>query len=212
MVDHLTFTKVFDGVATREQMYALFNGAPHGARPDNFHSATAIVGQWFEIMEAEYEYMFELLPPRFMRSGMFAMSELKAGTVGSVFYELTLEGRKRWFHGYCDLADRNSPEAMRSAISAHETRGHQGQTRAAKLDAIWATTHPDFRGIAGDANPDAWPPEHRGKRTILVYEPSFGTVLKLLENLTDEEIAGKLKHCGTGLPDVLDNGAGPQTF
>ncbi|BAI96679.1 hypothetical protein Sj15T_09820 [Sphingobium sp. TA15] len=202
MVEHPTYTKVIEGVATRKQMYALFNRVPDGAPPENLHSGAAFAGQWFEIREAEYEYMFELLPPRFIRSGMFGMSELKAGTVGSIFCEIMIEGRKRWFHGYCDFADRGSPEAMRSAIAAHETMANQTQIRAEKLDAIWANTHPDFKGIAGEANLDASPPEHRGKRTILVYEPSFGTVLKLLENLTGDEIAGMLSLCSSGSPRV----------
>ena len=57
---------------------------------------------------------------------------------------------------------------------------------------IWSATHADFRGIAGEANPDAWPPEHHGKRTILVYTAGQGTTLKLLEDLTDQEIDSRM--------------------
>lgn len=66
-------------------------------------------------------------------------------------------------------------------------------SRQSKLDLIWSSTHPDFRGIAGEVNPEAWRPEHLGRRTILAYEPGVGTVLKLLDDLTDDEIAAKLR-------------------
>lgn len=65
-------------------------------------------------------------------------------------------------------------------------------TRERKLDLIWSRTHADFRGIAGEVNPTGWSPAHLGQRTILVYEPGVGTVLKLLDHLTDDEIAAKL--------------------
>ncbi|WP_287331884.1 hypothetical protein [Mesorhizobium sp.] len=66
-------------------------------------------------------------------------------------------------------------------------------TRQEKLEAIWAGTHPDVRGLAGSADASAWPAEHHGKRTILVNAGGHGTVLKLLEDLTDEEIEYKLR-------------------
>lgn len=66
-------------------------------------------------------------------------------------------------------------------------------SRRSKLDLIWSRTHPDFRGIAGEVYPEAWRPEHLGRRTILAYEPGVGTVLKLLDDLTDDEIAAKLR-------------------
>lgn len=81
---------------------------------------------------------------------------------------------------------------MRVAIIAFETQSFDSMTRAEKLEAIWARTHDDFRGIAGAANPEAWPPEHRGRRTLLVSGGAFGTVLKLLGQLTDAEIEEKL--------------------
>jgi hypothetical protein len=65
-------------------------------------------------------------------------------------------------------------------------------TREEKLEAIWTATHADFRGIAGEANPDAWPPEHHGKRTILTYVAGQGTTLKLLDGLSDEEIDSRM--------------------
>ncbi len=75
-------------------------------------------------------------------------------------------------------------------------------TRERKLDLIWSGTHPDFRGIAGKVNPAGRPAEHIGRRTILVYERGVGTVLKLLDELTDDEIACKLSfaRCMIGTP------------
>ena len=132
--------------------------------------------------------MLALLPPLFMRTGMFGMSEFKAGNVTSVFFAIRIRGRERWFHGFCDLSDKHSPETMRAAIIAHETGSAASMTREEKLEAIWNATHPDFKGIAGEATPDAWRVEHHGKRTILIDGGRHGTILKLLEDLSDEEI------------------------
>lgn len=66
-------------------------------------------------------------------------------------------------------------------------------TRRSQLDLIWSSTHPDFRGIAGEVNSEVWRPEHLGRRTILAYQPGVGTILKLLDDLTDDEIAAKLR-------------------
>lgn len=76
-------------------------------------------------------------------------------------------------------------------------------TRRSKLDLIWSRTHPDFRGIAGEVNPEAWRPEQLGRRTILAYKPGVGTVLKLLDDLSDDEIAAKLRLVAA--PDGLDD-------
>lgn len=136
--------------------------------------------------------MLGLLPPLFQRTGMFGMSEYKAGNVTSVFFAIRIRSRERWFHGFCDLSDKRSPDAMRAAIIAHETGAVDSMTRQEKLEAIWSATHADFKGIAGETNPDAWPPEHHGKRTILTYVAGQGTALKLLEDLTDEEIDSRM--------------------
>ncbi|MGX5851076.1 DUF1419 domain-containing protein [Mesorhizobium sp. PL10] len=101
---------------------------------------------------------------------------------------MRVRGRERWFHGFCDLSDRHSPDAMRAAIVAHETGAADSMTREEKLEAIWIATHPDFQGRAGDIDPDAWPSQHRGKRTIMVNAGGSGAVLKLLEDLSDDEI------------------------
>lgn len=185
------FQKVCGHVATQSEMIALLN-VPGEGPIDDIVSGQCYAGQWFEVERYSYEIMLEVLPPLFMRHDMFAMSELRAGFVGSVFLEIVILGRKRWFHGYCDLSDRKSPDALRSAISFRETGDTTGMTRAEVLDAIWLATHRDFRGIAGEIDPLAWPVEHRGKRTILTHVRGEGTVLKLLEDLTVDEVADRL--------------------
>ncbi len=187
MPGHPTFRKVFDGVATRNEMFALFDQHRGDAGVDPL-SGRPYAGEWFEIGAAEYSFMQALLPPLFKRTGMFGISEFRAGYVTSVFFAIRIRGRERWFHGFCDLADKTSPEAMRAAIIAHETAAVDAMTRDEKLEAIWSATPEDYRGIAGATNPNAWPPEQRGKRTILVNAGGLGTILKLLEDLSDNEI------------------------
>lgn len=171
-------------------MFALFNR--HGDAPGvDPRSGKPYSGEWFEIEASSYHFMLGLLPPLFQRTGMFGMSEYKAGNVTSVFFAIRIRGRERWFHGFCDLTDKRSPDALRAAIIARETGAIDSMTRGEKLEAIWTATHADFRGVA-EANPDSWPPEHHGKRTILVYVAGQGTTLKLLEDLTDEEIDSRI--------------------
>jgi hypothetical protein len=191
MPAHPPFRKIFEGVASRQKMFELLNR--HGSAPfDDRIDGTIYAEEWFELNAAEYDFMLDILPPLFMRTGMFGMSEYKAGYVTSVFLAIRIRAKERWFHGFCDLSDRQSPDAMRAAIIAHETAAIDSMTRAEKLEAIWNRTPDDYRGIAGDANPNAWPPEHRGKRTILVKGGGLDTILKLLEDLTDEEIQERL--------------------
>lgn len=185
------FHKVCGHVAAHSEMFELLNLPPDRTIGD-IASGECYAGQWFEVERHSYETMLEVLPPLFMRHDMFAMSEVRAGFVGSVFLEIVIDKRKRWFHGYCDLSDRQSPGALRSAIIFHETGDTSGMTREQVLDAIWLSTHRDFRGLAGELDPLAWPGQHRGKRTILTHVPGEGTVLKLLEDLTDAEIADRL--------------------
>ncbi|MFD2051914.1 DUF1419 domain-containing protein [Mesorhizobium calcicola] len=185
------FRKVHNGIASREQMFQLFNrhrGTP-GIDPS---SGTPYEGEWFEVEASAYHFMLGLLPPLFRRTGMFGMSEYKAGYVTSVFFAIRIRGRERWFHGFCNLSDKHSPDAMRAAIIARETGATDSMTREEKLEAIWNTTHPDFKGIAGEINPDAWPVEHHGKRAVLVDGGRDGTILKRLEDLSDDEIDSRM--------------------
>jgi len=111
-----SFRKVFERVATRHEMYRMFNrhrGDPAMAEGDAQH---LFAGEWFEIAECEHDYMLEILPPLWMRADMFAMREFMTGGITSIFFALTIDGRGRWFHGYCGLSDRGSPERMKTEI------------------------------------------------------------------------------------------------
>jgi hypothetical protein len=192
------FTKIFGGVASREEMFALLNEPVDAPLADRF-SGQAYAGRWFETDADCYREMLEVLPPLRMNADMFVLSEFKAGTVASAFLEIMIGGEKRWFHGYCDTSDRRSPETLRAAILLWETGDTGGMTRAQMLDAIWSTTHADYRGIAEEYDPPSWPEPWRGKRTILVYEPGVGTVLKPLEMLTDGEVAERMRRFGAAM-------------
>ncbi|RUW58803.1 hypothetical protein EOA31_37525, partial [Mesorhizobium sp. M4B.F.Ca.ET.049.02.1.2] len=80
-----------------------------------------------------------------------------------------------------------APERMRAAIVERESWPVKAITHEERLEHIWSSTHDDYRGYAGED----WLPELRGKRTLLVYVRGR-TVLKLLHDLSDEEIAAKL--------------------
>ena len=183
-----TIRKVFEGVATRHETHRLFNrhrGDPAMAKGEG---QQLFAGEWFEINEREHDYMLEILPPLFMRADMFAMREFMVGSVTSIFFALAIDGRRRWFHGYCDLSDRLSPDRMKAAIIERESRPVRAMTRDERLEHIWSSTHDDYRGYAGER----WPLAMRGRRTVLVHAGQSGTVLKLLDDLTEAEIAAKL--------------------
>lgn len=191
---HPSFRRVALGVTTRSEMFALFgryDGAPFN---DNRASGRLWAGEWFEIEESSYDYMLEVLPPLFYRHGMFAMSEHKAGNVTMVFCAIPIAGRTRWFAGYCDVSIAGAAEQLRKAIIERETADDADTPRRDEaLEVIWNATHPDFKGFAGSLNPAAYPPHLRGKRSILVNGGGAGTVLSLLEDLTDDQIAYKMK-------------------
>ncbi|RFB76632.1 DUF1419 domain-containing protein [Methylovirgula sp. 4M-Z18] len=191
--------KVFQGIADRRQMYRLFNR--HAQRPNRSGGGDGhlFAGEWFEIAEAEYDYMLEILPPLFMRGGMFALREFLTGSVTSVFFTIEIDGGRRYFHGYCDLSDKGSPERMRDAILCRESRPVRAMTREERIEHIWSSTHDEYRGYAGER----WPERHRGKRTVPFYDGREGTGVKLLENLTDAEIAAKLPVHLRYLPDAI---------
>jgi hypothetical protein len=69
-------------------------------------------------LRPEHAYMLEILPPLWMRKGMFAMRGRLTGLITSIFFSLTIDGRSRWFHGYCNLSD---PRLSRS----DENRDHR---------------------------------------------------------------------------------------
>ena len=169
-------------------MYRMFNrhrGDPALADGQGQH---LFAGEWFEVGQAEHDHMLDMLPLLWMRPDMFALREFLTGSVTSVYFSLSIDGRKRFFHGYCDLSDSRSPERMKQAIVERESRPIRAMTREERLEHIWSTTHDDYRGYAGEG----WAEPLRGGRTILVYSAERGTALKLLDQLTDAEIAAKL--------------------
>ncbi|KUM24432.1 hypothetical protein AU467_30320 [Mesorhizobium loti] len=187
MILQSSIRKVYFGVADRRQMYRLFDR--HAARPNRWQGddSALFAGEWFELGRAEHDHMLELLPPLWMRGEMFALGEFLTGSVTSVFYTLRIDGRTRHFHAYCDLAQAGSPVETRDAIVERESRPVEAMTHAERLEHIWSATHDAYRGYAGER----FPALHRGKRTVLVY-CAGRTELKLLQDLTDEEIAAKL--------------------
>ncbi|MER9856276.1 DUF1419 domain-containing protein [Mesorhizobium sp. M7A.F.Ca.US.010.02.1.1] len=80
MTAHPPFSKVLDVVVTREQMFQLFSRHKDTPGIDPL-SGTPYSGEWFEIPASEYHFILDLMPPLFMRTGMFGMSEFKAGNV-----------------------------------------------------------------------------------------------------------------------------------
>lgn len=191
--------KIFQGVVTRHQMFSLFDR--HGRRPSRGDDNATVLyaGEWFEISEAEHDYMFEILPPLWIRGSMFAMREFMTGAVTSVFFALRIDGEIRHFHGYCDLSDSGSVETMRLAIIEGESRPVRAMTRDERLEHIWSTTADDYRGYAGER----WPPAMQGHRTVMLWSGGNGTILKLLSDLTDAEIAAKLPVQFRHLPDAV---------
>ncbi|PDS62018.1 hypothetical protein CO653_30275 [Rhizobium anhuiense] len=188
MTSTILLRKVFQGVAKRSDMFRMFDR--HRDRPNRFDGDQTGVyaGEWFEIDETSYSYMLDILPPLWMRGPIFAMREFMTGSVTSVFYSIRIDGSLRHFHAYCDLSDLNSVEAMRAAIITRESRPVRAMSREERLEHIWSTTADDYRGYAGDR----WPKPMQGDRTVMLYGGKEGAFLKLLDTLTDHEIAAKL--------------------
>jgi hypothetical protein len=199
MSDPISIRKVFEGCATRQQMFSLFDR--HAKRPTRGEDEAAALyaGEWFEISEAEHDYMFEILPPLWIRGSVFVMREFMTGSVTSVFFALRIDGRVRHFHGYCDLSDGSAVEAMRVAIIERERRPVRAMTRVERLEHIWSATSDTYRGYAGDR----WPPAVQGQRTVMLWSGANGTILKLLDDLTDGEIFAKLPVQFRQLPEAV---------
>ncbi|MDQ0304904.1 DUF1419 domain-containing protein [Ancylobacter polymorphus] len=191
--------KVFEGVADRRQMFRMFDR--HVQRPDRWEGGDSALyrGEWFEIGQAEHDYMFEVLPPLWMRGDMFAMGEFLTGSITSVFFSLTIDGRSRYFHGYCDVLDRSSPAQMRNAIVERESRPVRAMTREERLEHIWSATNDDYRGYADRR----FPTGQRGKRVVMMCASWQARAFKLLDQLTDAEIGTKLPVHLRYLPDVI---------
>jgi hypothetical protein len=194
-----SFRKVFQGVATRYEMFQIFNRHSEAPFDEVRRSGSIYAGEWFEITEADHDYMFEILPPLFVRGDLFAMREFQAGSVTSVFLALTIDEVCRWFHGYCDLSDKSSPERLRAAIIERESHPVRAMTREERLEHIWSSTHGDYRGYAGQR----FAPSKRGQRTVLFCGGRQAMTLKLLDDLSDDEIAAKLPVQLRFLPELI---------
>ena len=191
--------KVFQGVADRRQMYRMFDRHT-GRTTHNADDATTLyAGEWFEIDEAEHDYMFAVEAPLWIRGSMFALRQFLTGTVTSVFFALSIDDAIRYFHGYCDLSDDDAVEAMRLAIIERESRPVRAMTRDERLEHIWSSTAEPYRGYTGDR----WPYASRGQRTVLFFGGKLGSVPRLLNSLTDEEVAAKLPVHLRYLPDAV---------
>ncbi|MDH0873976.1 DUF1419 domain-containing protein [Agrobacterium pusense] len=180
--------KVYQGITERHQMFRMFDR--HAQRPNRFHGdASALyAGEWFEIAEREHDFMFEILPPLWIRGSMFAMREFLTESVTSVFLALRIDGVIRFFHAYCDLSDGGSVEDMRLAIIERETRPVRAITRDERLEHIWSTTADTYRGYADETTLQYLPCQ----RVITLFSKAGSARLKLLDDLTDDEIAAKL--------------------
>jgi hypothetical protein len=187
MTTQFPIRKIFFGIADRRQMFRLFDR--YAQRPNRWQSddSALFVGERFEISRAEHDYMLDILPPLWMRGEMFALREFLTGSVTSIFYTLRIDGKTRYFHAYCDLGISHSPVETRDAIVERESRPVKAMTHEERLEHIWSATHDEYRGYAGER----FSAQHRGKRTILVFGLG-STELKLLEDLTDDEVAAKL--------------------
>lgn len=190
--------KVYQGIADRRQMFRMFDR--HAQRPNRWDGddSALYAGEWFEIDEASSDYMLDVLPPLWIRGEMFAMRDFLTDSITSVFFTLSIDGHARHFHGYCDLADTGSTERMRAAIIERETRPVRAMTREERLEHIWSSTADEYRGYSDFK----FPAPKRGRRNIRMFG-SCAINVKLLEDLTDAEIASKLPVHLRYLPDAI---------
>lgn len=89
----LSVRKVYQGIADRRQMFRTFDC--HAQRPNCWEGDDSALygGEWFEIRERGHDYMFEILPPLWMRGEMFAMREFLTGSITSIFFSLKIDDR-----------------------------------------------------------------------------------------------------------------------
>jgi hypothetical protein len=191
--------KVYQGVADRRQMFRMFDR--YVQRPNRWEGDDSSLyrGEWFEIAERDHDYMFEIMPPLWIRGSMFAMREFLTGSITSVFFALRIDAQIRFFHGHCDLSDPQSVERMRVEIIKRESRPVRAMSREERLDHIWSSTADDYRGYADRQ----FPSSKRGKPFVLFYGGQADGARRLLEDLTDTEIAAKLPVHLRHLPDAI---------
>lgn len=191
--------KVYEGIADRRQMFRMFDR--HAQRPNRWEGDDSALycGEWFEIGQAEHGFMLEVLPPLWVRGDMFAMREFLTGSITSIFFSLSIDGRLRHFHGYCDLSDRASPTQMRDAIIERESRPVRAMNRDERIEHIWSSTQDAYRGYADGRFPIA----RRGERVVMMCASWQVRDFKLLDDLSDAEISAKLPVHLRYLPDAI---------
>lgn len=180
--------KVFQGVPDRRQMFRMLDR--HEQHPDRTGGNTdqLYAGEWFEVAEDDYQYMFDIQPPLWIEWDKFAVRAYLTAKITSIFFTLNFGSQPRCFHGYCDLAERDSPERMQAAMIERESRPSKVLTREERLEHIWSSTHDEYRGYADWRVPSA----RRGERIVMVCGPDRRRDYKVLDQLTDAEIAAKL--------------------
>jgi hypothetical protein len=139
----------------------------HAQRPNRWQNddSALFVGEWFELDRESHDYMMNVLPPLWMRGDMFAMREFLTDSITSIFLSLTIDGRLRYFHGYCDLADRGSPDCMKVVIIERESRPVRAMTHEERLEHIWSAPMTIIAAM----------PARTGWRTSRVNAPSSST-------------------------------------
>lgn len=88
---------------------------------------------------------------------------------------------------------------MCAAIVDRETQPVRAMSREERLEHIWSTTTDDYRGYATER----WLTVMGSNRKVMVYDVDGSTFLKLLDTLSDDEIAAKLPIHLRHLPSVL---------
>lgn len=92
-------TKLFEGVAERDQHFKLLND-PARSYPNRPNA-----GEWWETTEEMYWYFLECLPPLGQNGMGFLMSEFNHDSVTCAYYELyDADNKKRYFCAYVDVS------------------------------------------------------------------------------------------------------------
>ncbi len=189
--------KVFQGVAKRTDMFRMFDR--HAKRPNRFggdQSAT-YAGEWFEIDETS-TVTCSTSCRRFGCGPDLAMREFMTGSVTLVFYAIRIDDAVRYFHTYCDLSIQTLSRRCARRYLDRETRPVRAMSRENGSNISGARPRTTI-AVTGDL----WPKPVQGRRTVMLYGGKEGTLLKLLETLTDDEIAAKLPVHLRHLPTVL---------
>jgi hypothetical protein len=110
-------------VADRKTFFELLNRRQKqvqnedGSMRDNpHHTGQKNVGEFFEIMEEEYDYMLNVLPPMGWVGGSFAMMEFDYGNRTESYHQFPGNGKGDRF--FCMLIEYTRPESVQEARRA----------------------------------------------------------------------------------------------